>query len=448
MSTENPSPVVLFSETKQTSIEDKENVANDTGGEKTTTTFHKLRDAELSRLRAARTPERRSRMQKTEAAIRKATLEHDKSLKSPSSRFQTLNDCRKAKKAVIVDKSRQAKSVRFQWDEETTKAKQFYSRVDENRRQLLAMQRQLASAHFQHKARKQEAARLQHIAELDKESQFNSEVFRDHQQKLKDERDRNRKKSLDVRAKLRAYRKQGEEKMEAMKRAEAAIIFEVRSDLHRARNEAKQADAKYRRMSFQFRAGDAKRIRVMRSEWENETKIKNQQSFELERAAAKDVDEYKKQLEKERRASFQSRNREARRRKMKEHNDMEALMKTEHESYELKWTGEKDVEVFEEKMREERRKSLAARNKESFRHAQVMQELRSLNLEKETESFMLKFAAENDAKAYIKQLAEERRRSLQQRGHEARRQRIYEDEQRHKATSEAIQEGKLQSECK
>ena len=123
-------------------------------------------------------------------------------------------------------------------------------------------------------------------------------------------------------------------------------------------------------------------------------------------------------------------------------------MKTEHESYELKWAGEKDVEVFEEKMREERRKSLAARNKESFRHAQVMQELRSLNLEKETESFMLKFAAENDAKAYIKQLAEERRRSLQQRGQEARRQRIYEDEQRHKATSEAIQEGKLQSECK
>ena len=447
---------MLFSETKQTLVEDKENLANDENdrkgstinGSDKTTTFQQLRDAELSRLRAARTPERRDRVEKTEAAIRKATLEHNKSLNPPSSKFQTLNACRKAKKAVIVDKSRQAKSVRFQWNEETTDAKRFYSRVEENRRQLLAVQRQLASAHFQHKARKQEAARLQYIADLDKESQFNSEVFRDHQQKLKDERDRNRKKSMDVRAKLRAYKKQGEEKMEAMKREEAAIIFEVRSDLHRARNEAKQADAHSRRMSFQFRTGDAKRIRLMRSEWENERKIKNQQSFELERAASKDVDEYKKQMEKERRESFQSRNREARRRKMKEKDDMEDSMKAEHESYELKWAGEKDVESFEEKMREERRKSLAARNKESFRHAQVMQELRSLNLEKETESFMLKFAAENDAKAYIKQLAEERRKSLQQRGQEARRHRLYEDEQRHKATSEAIQEGMLQSECK
>jgi hypothetical protein len=453
---ENPAPVALFSEITQPPEENKENFTtddinknrhSDSTAEKKTT-FQRLRDAELSRLRAARSPDHRIRVEKTQAAIQNATLEHQKTFQTPASKFQTLNACRKAKKAVIVDKSRQAKSVRFQWDEERVEAKQFYTKVEENRRQILSMQRQLASAYFKQKAHKHEAERLQYIAELEKESQFNSEVYREHQEKLKDERDRNRKKSMDTRARLRVYRKAGREKMEAMKRQEAAIIFEVRSDLHRARREAKQADAQLRRKSFQFRAGDAKRIREMRLEWEQEEQSRNEKSCEMGRAAARDVDEYKKQLEKERRESLQNRNREARRIRMKEQDDWMAAMKAEHESYELKWAGEKDAEAFQEKVREERRRSLAARNKESFRHAQVMQELRSLSLEKETESFMLKFAAENDAKTYLKKLEEERRESLQERGREAHRQRMYEDEQRHKATLEAIQEGTLQSECK
>jgi hypothetical protein len=453
---ENPSPVILFSETKQTSDEDKENFVSNDDSQKgdqvisvdKSAFFLKLRDAELNRLRAARSPERRCRVEKTQAAIHSASSEIQKTLKTPASKFQTLNACRKAKKAVILDKSKQTKSVRFQWDEEKIEAKRFYSKVEENRRQLLALQRQLASSHFQEKARKQEADRLQHIAELDKESQFNSEVFREHQQTLKEARDRDRKKSMDARAKLRVYRKAGEEKMEAIKQEEEAIIFEVRSDLYRARHEAKLAEAQRRRKSFQFRTGDAKRIRQMRSEWLSEEQMKSQQSYELGRAAARDVDAYKKQLKNERRESLLNRTRDARRRKKKEQDDAIARLKEEHASYEMKWAGEKDAESFYEKMREERRKSLAARNKESFRHAQVMQELRSLNLEKETESFMLKFAAENDAKIYLKNLEEERRRSLQQRGSEKRRQRNYDDEQRHKSVSEAVQEGMLQSECK
>ena len=109
---------------------------------------------------------------------------------------------------------------------------------------------------------------------------------------------------------------------------------------------------------------------------------------------------------------------------------------------------EDDADEYQKKMREERRKSLANRNKESCRHAEVMKELRALTIEKEAESFMLKFAAENDAKEYLKKLADERRESLKLRGQEARKQREYEEERAKEAIDAALKEGKLQSECK
>ena len=123
-------------------------------------------------------------------------------------------------------------------------------------------------------------------------------------------------------------------------------------------------------------------------------------------------------------------------------------MIAEHASYELKWAGERDAEAYQKRMQEERRKSLAGRNKESVRHAKVMEELRCIAREKEAESYMLKFAGERDAKAYLAKLAEERRQSLQLRGREARKVRQYEEEEHAKAVQEAIANGLLQSECK
>ena len=123
-------------------------------------------------------------------------------------------------------------------------------------------------------------------------------------------------------------------------------------------------------------------------------------------------------------------------------------MIAEHASYELKWAGERDAEAYRKRMQEERRKSLAGRNKESVRHAKVMEELRCIAREKEAESYMLKFAGERDAKAYLAKLAEERRQSLQLRGREARKVRQYEEEEHAKAVQEAIANGLLQSECK
>ena len=91
---------------------------------------------------------------------------------------------------------------------------------------------------------------------------------------------------------------------------------------------------------------------------------------------------------------------------------------------------------------------MANRNKESARHAKVMEELRAIAKEKEAQSFMLKFNAENDAKAYIAKLSEERRKSLELRGVEARRRRQFEEQQHAKAVESALIEGALQSDCK
>ncbi len=453
-----PVPVTLFAQddlekNKPASIEDyrKENIPNndhlDSNDLHKNISFQSIRNAEMNRLRAAKSPLRRSLAEKTEAAIQNATASVKQTLKSSSSINQSLNACQDAKKAAVRQRTKHTKSVRFQWDEQNATSKTFYNKVEENRRQLLAVQRKLASAHFQQKARKQETERLQRIAALDRELEFNSEVFRDHQKKLQDERDQKRKISMDTRAKLRVNKRAGEEKLEIMRREEEAAILEVRSDLHRARIEGGKASAEERRKSFNFRAGDAKRIRDIRSTWKHDENVQLHNSFELSRAAAKDVEAYKKQISLERRQSLQNRNCDARRRRNKERDNTYAAMRAEHESYELKWVGEKDAEEYQKRMREERRKSLASRNKESFRHAKVMQELRALTFEKETESFLLKVAAENDAKAYLQKLADERRESLKIRGKEARRQRMYEEEQVRQAVVDALKEEILQSEC-
>lgn len=457
-----PIPTVLFGDTKpqnntsiveNTTEHDKENVSYDANESldrpKGDMPLQSTRTAELNRLRVAKSPLRRNLAQQTEAAIFNATLSVSKTLNSSGgSSDATSVQANRGMKQAHQERTKQSKSVRFQGDERLGEPSLIYNKVQENRRQLLALQRKIASAHFKEKARRDESKRAQRIAELDKNSHFNSEVFRDHQQKLKEERERNRKKSMEARSKLRQNKKEGEEKLEAIKQQEEAAIFEIRHDLHRARNEAARANALERRKSFQFRAGDAKRIQKMRSQWQQDELNAQHAAFELDRAAARDVDEYKRELAAQRRDSFKARNADGRRRRIEEQNQTNAAMLAEHKSYELKWAGEKDAEQYHRQMQEERRKSLAGRNKESVHHAKVMQELQTLRLEKEAESFMLKFAAEKDAKEYISQLAKERRESLQLRGQEARRAREFEDEQRRLAIEETLKEGALQSNCK
>jgi hypothetical protein len=411
-----------------------------------------FRSAELNRLRASyQSPQRRDLVEKTQVAIKNATASVFQSLNKTHkvvSINQSLNAARKAKEESLKHRVSKTKSVRFQWKEEKAEAKSFHGKVEENRRQIIALQRKLASAHFKLKGRSDDGMKKMKLSKLEQEYTFNSEVYRDHQQKLKNDKDRDRKKSIETRTKLRQNRREGEEKMKRMKEREEAAIFDVKYDLYKSRNDANRLNAENRRKSFQFRAGDAKRIRDIRSMWKEDDLQEQHKNYELSRAADKDVEAHKEKLAERRRESLQNRNLAGRNRRQLEREQKEGAMEAEHESYLLKWAGEKDVETYKKRMQEARRKSLVSRNKESSIHANVMQELKSLAQEKEAESFMLKWAGENDGKAYLAQLADERRKSLQFRGVEAQKHRLLKQEQHGKEVQKSLAEANLKSDCK
>ena len=450
-------PVIKSNPQKRVSFaqDDKENANNSSNGAESQS-IKSIRSAELHRLRASKkkSPMRRNLVKMTEAAINDATTSlqnsalKKKNYSGASSVFQSVNAGRTARQKVFRQKAKTAKSVSFQWDQENAKAKALHKMVEENRRQIRTIQRTLTTNHFKNKAQKDEAAKMQRLADLEKEYMFKSEVFQDHQQTLKQEKDKSRKKSIDTRARIRRNKREGEEILRMRKVDEEQAIFEVRADLHRSRNEAKKSDAEKRRKSFQFRAGDARKIRDIRSVWREKDLRELHAGHELSRAAAKDVEKYKKQMRIESQNDFKKRNMEAHEARNRDKNRAYEAMLAEHRSYELKWQGERDAEAYRKQMKEERRKSLAGRNKESARHAKVMEEIRTIANEKEAESFMLKFSADNDAKEYIAKLAEERRKSLQLRGIEAKKRRQFEEEEHSKAIENALLEGALQSDCK
>jgi len=474
MSQSTPAPTILFqpetsvdrlsttSEKRVSFARDEKENTNDSFSRTASQTskassLNSIRNAELNRLRASKmkSPLRRNLVKMTEAAIndvttsieRSAFKERNENIPASSSVYQSVNAGRKARMEVLRKKNNEAKSVSFQWDQENSEAKSLQKKVEENRRQIRAIQRKLASAHFKDKARQDESKKLDRLAKIQKEYLFKSKVFQDHKQTLKEERDRNRKKSIDVRANIRRNNRKGEEVLKAMKLEEDRAINEIRADLHRSRMETKKANAEKRRLSFQFRAGDARKIRDIRSVWRKQDLHDQHVGHELNRGAAKDVENYKKSMKKVECEDFKKRNQDAREFRERQKDQASKASLTEHQSYELKWEGERDAEAYRKKMKEERRKSLAGRNKESARHANVMEELRTIAKEKEAESFMLKFNAENDAKAYIAKLADDRRKSLQLRGEEARKHRQYEDEQHSKAIGNALKNCALQSDC-
>lgn len=440
--------------------EDKENAGANTqipeSPDMRKSSIGSFRSAELSRLRTSlQSPQRKDLVKQTQMAINSATVSVLESLNNKKSQRQpgqsinpSLNAARKAKDENLKKVSNRTKSVRFQWEKETAASQTLYKRVEDNRRQIMAVQRKITSAHFKEQSKIDKKKKQNKYTKLEEEYTFNSETYQEQQRILKEEMDRNRKMSIEARAKLRQNHREGEEKLKRQREREDAAIHEIRNDLHMSRREAARKNAEARRMSFQFRAGDARRIRAIRSTWQEEEAQKEHESYELSRGAAKDAEAYKKKMVDKRRESHRFRNIEARHWREKQAIQHEESMAAEHESILLNMDGERDAAAYRKKMQEERRKSLAGRNAESFRHAKAMQELRSIVQEQEAESFVLKWAGEEDAKNNLVKMAEERRKSLQFRGQEARRIRQFEEDQHFKEVQAAIAEGHLQSECK
>jgi len=411
-----------------------------------------FRSAELSKLRKSlQSPQRKDLVSQTQRAINNAAGVFE-ALNTPQTRLgqstnPSLNAARKAKEANLKHVSNRTKQVRFQWQTQKAEAKNFNQQLEESRRQIMAITRTVSSAHFQQQAKLSDEKKQSKFSKLEQDYKFNSDTYREQQQKLKEERDRARKMSIDTRAKLRQNHREGEEKMKRQREREEATIHEIRYDLHKSRNENAKAYAGDRRKSYQFRVGDARRIRNLRANWREDEASKQHESYELSRGAAKDVENYKKKMAEERRDSHRFRNLEARQQRGKLQILKEEATAAEHESFLLKMDGERDADAYRKKMAEERRQSFAGRNAESRRHAEAMQELRSLAQEKEAESFLLKMEGERDAEKYLLKMDRERRESLQFRGQEARRVRQYEEEEHFKRVQEGIMDGRLQSEC-
>eukprot|EP00977_Amphora_coffeiformis_P013564 scaffold3586_cov164-Amphora_coffeaeformis.AAC.15 len=307
----------------------------------------------------------------------------------------------------------------FALEEQAHRDMEAYKRkLEADRRKSLALRN--AAANKQRK--EEEARRAKEEEEQHKSYELKFAAERDadaYKKKLEEER------RLSLAKRLEDARRQRLEE-EARKAAEASF------ELQRAAE--KDGDAylreldNARRQSLAFRNTEGRRIRELESRKLNEEFIKQHESFELKQAAARDTDDYKKQQEAACRESLAFRNQEGRKQRQQA-SQMESSMKqAEHESYELKWAGEKDAEAAQKQIKEERRKSLANHNAERHRHANVMNELRQIALEKESESLALKWAGEKDAKEYLAKLEQERRESLQRRGKQVLQARAVEDE--------------------
>jgi len=185
-----------------------------------------------------------------------------------------------------------------------------------------------------------------------------------------------------------------------------------------------------RRDSMAFRSREAKDQRNRLEKQRKEAQKQEHESISLKLAGGRDVDKYRKKMNEARRNSLAQRNLDAKNKRDKQYEGEKKAKEAEHESYKLKWAGEKDTETYKRNQAKERRDSLAFRNKESFQHSKVMEELRILEKEREAESYVLKWAGERDAKEYRARLQEDRRNSLKRRNEDGKRQRDMQEERR------------------
>ena len=467
------------------------------------------------------TNRRAHRKKQTADAVRNAVISVNNS----------LNAAKQAKVRSFHMRATESRQFQQEWKEDRTEAQDFFRQAEKGRRDLLKLQKQLSSKFLQAKASKVKQERDAHTDVIMEESKFKSSVFREQQEALKRESDRRRRESIQAREKVRANHRDGEQRMRLNQIREDMAVFEERQAASRAKKQFDRDRALERRKSFQFRAGDAKRIRDLHArmesdrmaaehksyalKWDGERDAaeyekaqqeakrlsvrgrnkrafeqreeakaaeeerlnKEHASFELTLAADRDARAYKKRQEENRRKSHAFRNADGSRQRVEEkerredelaqqhrsyetkwagerdaNEHMKKLQEArrqstearnreawenrkrfeaqedekfeqEHQSYELKWLGEKDVESHRRAEARARRESTRRRNEESVRHAHVMDELRSLAQQKETESLMLKWDAERDVQQYKEDMAEQRRRSLRNGNREAKRQR-------------------------
>ena len=117
----------------------------------------------------------------------------------------------------------------------------------------------------------------------------------------------------------------------------------------------------------------------------------------------------------------------------------------ESASIQLKLAGERDADEYRREMNEERRKSFAFRNEEGRRQREEEEQQRIDEVIAESESIQLKLAGERDADVYRRQMAARKRASLQYRNKEGRIHRMVEANQRADELNQRHVDSKLRS---
>jgi len=336
---------------------------------------------------------------------------------------QALNLVRKAKKEAQKEIRKETSKLREERRMEKEEAASFHAEAEKTRREVLELRSQITKQFSRAKANDSRYQQQKRLGEITGEIEFKSQIFRDHKKTIKEEEDLRRRRSIAVRDKIRREKKAAQVKFRLTKIEEEHESYELKWAGEKDAEEYKKQMAEERRRSFAFRHEEGKRQREEEEQRNAEDQYAEHESYELKWAGEKDAEEYKKQMAEERRRSFAFRHEEGKRQREEEEQRNAEDQYAEHESYELKWAGEKDAEEYKKDMAEERRRSFAFRHEEGKRKRDVQAQLDSEEHQQEHESYELKWAGEKDAEEYKKGMSEERRRSFALRHEEGKRKR-------------------------
>jgi hypothetical protein len=338
----------------------------------------------------------------------------------------TINGVRRSKEENLKETMISVAELRDQRRREKEEVAAFNVKAEQTRREVIELRKKLSERFRQAKVDREQRLREEHLARIENEIKFKSKVHVEHKQTLKELEETRRRMSVEDRAKLRQNHRKGEERLKLLSIQEDQALFEERHESSFAGRTARLENSSIRRESFAFRNGDARRIRELFAQREAGRMHEEHESYELKWAGERDADEYGKLMSQERRDSLAFRNAEAKRiRDFGNHQNSVAQQK-ETESYELKWAGERDADEYGKLMSQERRDSLAFRNADAKRIRDFETQMKADEHHEEHESYELKWAGERDADEYGKLMSQERRDSLAFRNAEAKRIRDFE----------------------
>jgi len=194
--------------------------------------------------------------------------------------------------------------------------------------------------------------------------------------------------------------------------------------------------AKQEQLDFAKRNEDGFDAKTRLEQQRHEQLAMDHESYELTAAGMRDADAYKGQMAEDERQDYEIRNLEGFAQKRLLEDQRQDQLHAEHESFELKWQGQDDAKAYQQHLRDERRKSFAARNENHSQQRKIIAEIEEIAKEKEHESMLLKWSAQEDGKAYRKRCDEERRMSLVGRGEQSRHEKTIDEENKMNALNQ------------